>query len=215
MQLRVSAPFQPTPTILTSILSKHLDSHLKPYRCKQQGCAENPFSSTACLLRHEREAHGMHNHKEILCVIKDCERSFPGKGFPRKWNAHDHMKRVHHYTPPEDSNSGEASSPSASSVDLQHSVNSSAVRAGRRRIPNSAEFPGAKKTKAPSGRSTRGVGRAHLSQQNFPGQISREPEILMERIYYSEVSNASTDWTWPQYRTLQDQDQPFHHLETM
>ncbi|KAL8815718.1 MAG: hypothetical protein Q9223_005171 [Gallowayella weberi] len=37
---------------------KHLDSHLKPYRCKLSACSTLAFSSTACLLRHEREAHG-------------------------------------------------------------------------------------------------------------------------------------------------------------
>ena len=80
---------------LTKNYSKHLDSHLKPYRCKRPGCAEHRYSSIACLLRHEREAHGMHMHMELFCPIGDCERSSPGRGFPRKWNLQDHLKRVH------------------------------------------------------------------------------------------------------------------------
>lgn len=76
---------------------KFVDSHLKPYRCKADSCEGARFSSTACLLRHEREAHGLHGHgdKPFLCVYEGCERAVPGSGFPRQWNLRDHMKRVH------------------------------------------------------------------------------------------------------------------------
>lgn len=77
--------------------SKFVDSHMKPYRCKVALCEHTQFSSTACLLRHEREAHAMHGHgdKPYLCTFEGCERSAPGCGFPRRWNLSDHMKRVH------------------------------------------------------------------------------------------------------------------------
>lgn len=77
--------------------SKFIDSHLKPFRCKVEACAKQEFSSTACLLRHEREAHGMHGHgdRPHLCEYTGCDRSLPGNGFPRRYNLFDHMKRVH------------------------------------------------------------------------------------------------------------------------
>lgn len=77
--------------------SKFVDSHLKPYRCKVEGCQNARFSSTACLLRHEREAHAMHGHgeKPYLCHYDGCDRAKSGNGFPRQWNLRDHMRRVH------------------------------------------------------------------------------------------------------------------------
>lgn len=41
---------------------KHLDSHLKPYRCNLGECVDTQFSSTGCLLRHEKEVHKLHQH---------------------------------------------------------------------------------------------------------------------------------------------------------
>ncbi|KAI9799730.1 MAG: hypothetical protein M1833_003849 [Piccolia ochrophora] len=81
---------------------KYIDSHLKPYRCKVTSCGDQQFSSTACLLRHEREAHGMYGHgtKPFECPYHGCERSGSGNGFPRRWNLYDHMRRVHDYTGP-------------------------------------------------------------------------------------------------------------------
>nr|POE75622.1 hypothetical protein CFP56_53734 [Quercus suber] len=78
---------------------KFIDSHIKPFRCKLEVCSKQEFSSTACLLRHEREAHGMHGHgdRPHLCWYEGCERSAAGSGFPRRYNLFDHMKRVHDY----------------------------------------------------------------------------------------------------------------------
>ncbi|KAK0254370.1 hypothetical protein LTS09_010490 [Friedmanniomyces endolithicus] len=85
------------PTKLKCNYDKFIDSHLKPFRCKLDACSKQEFSSTACLLRHEREAHGMHGHgdRPHLCYYEGCERGVSGNGFPRRYNLFDHMKRVH------------------------------------------------------------------------------------------------------------------------
>ncbi|KAI8943124.1 hypothetical protein NX059_001155 [Plenodomus lindquistii] len=90
------------PTPLKCNYDKYVDSHLKPFRCNKKTCVGVQFSSTACLLRHEREAHGMHGHgaRPHLCHFRDCERAVPGHGFPRRYNLFDHMKRVHQYDGP-------------------------------------------------------------------------------------------------------------------
>ncbi|EXJ90859.1 hypothetical protein A1O1_03964 [Capronia coronata CBS 617.96] len=90
------------PTKQRCIYNKYLDSHLRPYRCKfadRPECEDARFSSNACLFRHEREAHGLHNHglNPFLCKFPDCDRARDGNGFPRRWNQRDHMKRVHDY----------------------------------------------------------------------------------------------------------------------
>ncbi|KAK3116099.1 hypothetical protein LTR53_003890 [Teratosphaeriaceae sp. CCFEE 6253] len=88
---------QHRPTKLKCNYDKFVDSHLKPFRCKVDSCIKQEFSSTACLLRHEREAHGMHGHgdRPHLCYYPGCERGMTGNGFPRRYNLFDHMKRVH------------------------------------------------------------------------------------------------------------------------
>ncbi|KAH7418749.1 hypothetical protein BKA64DRAFT_207629 [Cadophora sp. MPI-SDFR-AT-0126] len=77
--------------------NRYVDAHLKPYRCKVAVCGNLRFVSTACLLRHEREAHGLHGHgdRPYLCTYEGCKRSAPGNGFPRYWNLQDHIKRLH------------------------------------------------------------------------------------------------------------------------
>ncbi|KAF1849510.1 uncharacterized protein K460DRAFT_279188 [Cucurbitaria berberidis CBS 394.84] len=89
-------------TSLKCNYDKYVDSHLKPFRCNKKTCVGVQFSSTACLLRHEREAHGMHGHgaRPHLCHFRDCERAVLGHGFPRRYNLFDHMKRVHQYEGP-------------------------------------------------------------------------------------------------------------------
>ncbi|KAH8790905.1 Zn-finger protein [Hyaloscypha sp. PMI_1271] len=75
---------------------KSVDAHLRLFKCNVKACKDLlGFSSTACLLRHEREAHAMHGHgdKPFVCPFQNCSRA--GNGFPRRWNLRDHMKRVH------------------------------------------------------------------------------------------------------------------------
>lgn len=105
---------QHKPEKLKCNYDKFVDSHLKPYKCKVAACKELQFSSTACLLRHEREAHAMHGHgdKPFLCTYDGCERGVSGNGFPRHWNLRDHMKRVHNDPgQPKSPKSGSASPP--------------------------------------------------------------------------------------------------------
>ncbi|KAL4931079.1 putative C2H2 finger domain protein [Aspergillus undulatus] len=111
-------PCNHPPTTQKCAYHKYLDSHLKPYRCRDPSCidAQLHFSSNACLFRHEREAHGLHGHGENphLCLFEGCDRSMPGFGFPRRWNLFDHMRRVHDYA-----SSERPSSPDASPTTVQ------------------------------------------------------------------------------------------------
>ena len=112
-----------------------------------------PFSSTACLLRHEREAHGMHGHgeKPYQCEFTDCERSFSGNGFPRRWNLQDHMKRVHDYTGPLGSSGSTSPSPSSVSSVGQGKVH---VTIRKKRTSNHPQVQQPKRTKSVSATKT-------------------------------------------------------------
>ena len=161
-----------TTSRLIVIISKHLDSHLKPYRCKIASCMELQFSSTACLLRHEREAHGMHGHgeKPHLCSFQDCDRSVPGNGFPRRWNLFDHMKRVHDYTGPASSSS--SSSPTPSTASSFHGTTTLALR---KRRPSSPilQVDSPKRTKS-STSSKPATGKATIKASKAPAASSSQ-----------------------------------------
>jgi hypothetical protein len=148
--------------VLISFCSKHLDSHLKPYRCKSQGCAQAVFSSTACLLRHEREAHSMHGHgnKPHLCHFQDCERAAEDNGFPRRWNLFDHMKRVHDYDP---SNKSNSPSPSSSSPPPQDAPR-------KKRTPSPTEEGAKKRTKFSSSQISQPTGPVPTGISQPPSQ---------------------------------------------
>ena len=160
--------------MLIKPLSKHLDSHLKPYRCKSYGCSQIQFSSTACLLRHEREAHGMHGHgpKPHLCYFKDCERAQEGNGFPRRWNLHDHMKRVHEFYGTEPSSKSD--SPSPPPTGLQE-------MSKKKRTPSPTAAGSAKRPKLNTviRGNTSSIGQQHLSQVNI---IPVEPEYQSQSL---------------------------------
>ncbi|KAI9693623.1 MAG: hypothetical protein M1822_002894 [Bathelium mastoideum] len=154
------------PTKLKCVYDKYIDSHLRPFRCKSQICATLQFSSTACLLRHEREAHGMHGHgaKPHLCSYKDCERSIPGNGFPRRYNLFDHMKRVHDYKAP--------ASPPAESADGAHAPAGPKRQNVRKR--KSGPDPG--ETQAPEKRN-----KAEMSTKESEASASTSVPIATQR----------------------------------
>jgi len=160
--------------------SKHLDSHLKPYRCKVSSCVAVPFSSTACLLRHEREAHGMHGHgeKPHLCWFEECDRSVPGNGFPRRWNLFDHMKRVHDHTGHASSNESSSPSPSSASSYYQ-GLAPLPLRKRRPSSPSQAEPM--KRTKSNNGTKPPAKASKPVSSANPPGKQQSMQKLWLEQ----------------------------------
>ena len=145
-----------------------MDSHLKPYRCKVEGCQNARFSSTACLLRHEREAHAMHGHgeKPYLCTYEGCERSISGHGFPRQWNLRDHMRRV----PTDNGAVAQPSSPPASAAP----VPGPSAR-GRKRTNDTQEKQPAQE-KSSSRKSSKSAAAAVAVAE--PAPVQKHPEIV-------------------------------------
>ena len=74
-----------------------MDKHDRPYRCPHPSCAKlQGFTYSGGLLRHEREVHGKHGGPKsaLMCPYDDCKRH-AGKGFTRKENLNEHIRRVH------------------------------------------------------------------------------------------------------------------------
>lgn len=82
--------------LLTSS-SKHMDKHDRPYRCPHPQCEKvQGFTYSGGLLRHEREVHGKHGgtKEQLRCTVVTCKRHTE-KGFTRKENLNEHLRRVH------------------------------------------------------------------------------------------------------------------------
>ena len=201
---------------LTYTLSKHLDSHLKPYRCKLSTCSTLAFSSTACLLRHEREAHGMHGHgdKPHLCTYHDCERSIPGNGFPRRWNLFDHMRRVHAYTG--SASSPGSTSPTPSSTGSFCQVQAQATLAIRkRRTSGSPKAEAMKKTKSNnSARPSYSAASQGKQRQTMQLEFQQQKAAINARMaaldptdtFALERINADCDMLWTMAMNIRTQD---------
>ena len=161
--------------------SKHLDSHLKPYRCKSNECSDTHFSSTACLLRHEREAHGMHGHgaKPFLCKFEGCERAHENHGFPRRWNLLDHMKRVHGYSASEPSNKSDSPSPSDSS---SHKDPANSQR--KKRTPSPTQTSAAKRVKVATSKADGQVSTSSATVSGCVVMATHEQPASQQRQQY-------------------------------
>ncbi|TKA65573.1 hypothetical protein B0A55_10653 [Friedmanniomyces simplex] len=111
--------------------SKHMDKHDRPYRCPHSQCAKlQGFTYSGGLLRHEREVHGKHGgpKAQLSCPYEDCKRH-TGKGFTRKENLNEHIRRVHNdkSAPPPPSSllqehDAESAASAAFKADLQEAI---------------------------------------------------------------------------------------------
>ncbi|KAK0920751.1 hypothetical protein LTR91_002795 [Friedmanniomyces endolithicus] len=123
--------------------SKHMDKHDRPYRCPHAQCAKlQGFTYSGGLLRHEREVHGKHGgpKAQLSCPYEDCKRH-SGKGFTRKENLNEHIRRVHNdRSAPlpqeqEQEHDPEAAASAAFKADLQEAI------AGADQMPLSMAYP--------------------------------------------------------------------------
>lgn len=75
-----------------------MDKHTRPYVCEEIGCEKiQGFTYSGGLHRHQREVHYQHGGPKAscLCPHRDCKRSLIGRGFTRKENLVEHLRRVH------------------------------------------------------------------------------------------------------------------------
>lgn len=135
----------------------------------------------------------MHGHGENphLCHFSSCERSIPGNGFPRRWNLHDHMRRVHDYTSSEKSSSPEGSP-------ITGHLGKKKETAVRKRKGGSSNTQTMKKVRPSQSHS---AAAAKLAQAHSGQQL-----LNAERSYYDCLSRlrAELDGISPQDPSLHD-----------
>jgi len=67
-----------------------MNKHTRPYKCPITGCKVKDFSNAGDLRRHRREVHTL---PAFTCPVITCKRH--RKGFGRKDNLTQHLKRTH------------------------------------------------------------------------------------------------------------------------
>jgi hypothetical protein len=67
-----------------------MDRHERPFTCLEQSCNKRAFPDKGTLQRHQ---HSVHSNPNIRCPVKSCRRHT--KGFARKDNLREHIKRAH------------------------------------------------------------------------------------------------------------------------
>ena len=92
--------------------------------------------------------HG-HGEKPFRCDFPDCSRYLDG--FPRRWNARDHMKRIHNHVPAE--SPSRSHSPSSSTVSSQ-SVGKATIPARKRRTSSNSKPEPRKRSKSGEARES-------------------------------------------------------------
>lgn len=88
-----------------------MDKHLRPYKCPVPACTVNNFATPGDLKRHEQEVHATPAYN---CPITTCKRH--RRGFSRKDNLVQHLKRTHNHDQDQDMENTTAFSPPAWSL---------------------------------------------------------------------------------------------------
>ncbi|KAG4440426.1 hypothetical protein IFR05_004070 [Cadophora sp. M221] len=73
-----------------SAFRRHMNKHERPYKCPTANCKAKDFTNSGDLKRHQRTVH---SKGLFFCPVSSCKRY--AKGFGRKDNREEHVKRVH------------------------------------------------------------------------------------------------------------------------
>ncbi|KAK0116290.1 hypothetical protein ONS95_013312 [Cadophora gregata] len=89
-----------------SAFRRHMNKHERPYKCTTSNCKAREFTNPGDLKRHQRTVH---SKGAFFCPISSCKRH--ARGFGRKDNRDEHLKRVHSQDVPPTSDSPESQTP--------------------------------------------------------------------------------------------------------
>ena len=159
-----------------------MDKHTRPYVCEEIGCEKiRGFTYPGGLHRHQREVHHQHGGPKAscLCPHRDCKRSLLGRGFTRKENLAEHLRRVHRGDVDEPAVSSQSLGPTIAGVFSSTSPNAQVSRKRKKVSLDGAEA------------DPNDYGDADDSGEDLKLEVKRlrtELELKDERIRYLELA---------------------------
>ncbi|KAK4896149.1 hypothetical protein LTR27_006006 [Elasticomyces elasticus] len=173
--------------------SKHMDKHDRPYRCPHSQCGKlQGFTYSGGLLRHEREVHGKHGGPKaaLSCPYEECKRH-TGKGFTRKENLNEHIRRVHNDKTPaplqeQDIEAAEAAA-AAFKAGLQEAIAGAAQRPMPAKLPYPEPVPEQQYIPEPAEM----VKRRRLEEEPVLTEPEDTPQNEIERLMVENAQQAA------------------------
>ena len=146
--------------------------------------------------------HG-HGEKPFRCDFPDCSRFLDG--FPRRWNARDHMKRIHNHIPAE--SPSRSHSPSSSTVSSQ-SVGKATISARKRRTSSISKPEPSKRSKSGEARESAKIQKARSQKfklQSLQKEWNEQRLALKERLNNLDPTKVlNPEQIATEYATLRD-----------
>ncbi|KAK5746815.1 hypothetical protein LTR17_000445 [Elasticomyces elasticus] len=173
--------------------SKHMDKHDRPYRCPHSQCGKlQGFTYSGGLLRHEREVHGKHGGPKaaLSCPYEDCKRH-TGKGFTRKENLNEHIRRVHNDKTPAPLQEQDIEAAEAAAAAFKAGLQEAIAGATQRPMPAKLPYPEPAPEQQYIPEPAEMVKRRRVEEEPVPTEPEDTPQNEIERLLVENAQQAA------------------------
>ncbi|KAK3633209.1 hypothetical protein LTR56_014059 [Elasticomyces elasticus] len=173
--------------------SKHMDKHDRPYRCPHSQCGKlQGFTYSGGLLRHEREVHGKHGGPKaaLSCPYEDCKRH-TGKGFTRKENLNEHIRRVHNDKTPAPLQEHDIEAAEAAAAAFKAGLQEAIAGVAQRPMPAKLPYPEPAPEQQYIPEPAEMVKRRRVEEEPVPTEPEDTPQNEIERLMVENAQQAA------------------------